>query len=270
MGWAQGPRDRWQGLGYLGGALWAISSNDATTLTVAAFGFTPDTTTCYEILDNFGVCTGGTATTLVDSTQNWRNTGTYGEVTGKRVKITAGASVGTEYTITGATSGTTLTYASGITTTTDNTYTVLGVSPRGTGCCLVRVSGNGPANRRHKLVSFRGGATATIDIYDIANNVWDVLSQVPLTETFTSGTMYAYNNTNRIYFQKDGTGKTYFLDLTTNRIVPVGTLPYVQGAALMGDKIFVLSTTDLAAENLEYVYQLRHTAADFFRVLVYT
>ena len=260
------------GTGYnaTNGAEFVITSNDATTLTVAAFGFTPDGTTAYEVMDNYGVCTGGTATTLVDSTQSWQNTGTYGQVTGKRVKITAGANVGTEYTITGATGLGTLTYASGVVVTADNTYAVLGVNTRSTGTSLIRVNGTctNPARRRN-LISFRGGATPTIDRYDIAANVWDVISQIPLTETLTTGSMYCYNNQDRIYFTKESTGRLYYYDIAKNIIVPVGTTPQAMSTAILGDRMFVMTTDDLASADLEFVYLIRHTAADLWRVLVF-
>ncbi len=117
-----------------------------------------------------------------------------------------------------------------------------------------------------RLYSFRGGAGAVLDYYDIAANTW--VSGVVYggsQETFTTGTSVA-DLGGYIYIQKDATGRWFRFSPSDNELTPFSTLMYAQGAALLGNKAFGVSYTDTA--TLQWVYSIRNTGTELFRCLV--
>lgn len=242
------------------GSEYVITSNSATTLTYSAQGFTPDTTTKYIIMDTFGTATGGSTTTLIDTTKGWA----VNQWAGKRVRMTSGTGASQELAITSNTSNT-LTFATATAPSTDTTYTILGAMNRGTGIGLYHLWGT--TNDKGKyLLSSRGGATTQFDRFNINRQIWDSTFTVsPQSETLTTGTMYAYDGANRVYFQKDATGRIYYLDLLTMRIENAGQIPFGMSTALLGNRMEIVTTAD----GLKYLYLLRHSATEFWRTLLY-
>ncbi len=117
-----------------------------------------------------------------------------------------------------------------------------------------------------RLYSFRGGAGAVLDYYDVAANTW--VSGVVYggsQETFTTGSSFAYLG-GYIYIQKDATGRWFRFSPSDNELIPWSTLMYAQGAALLGNKAFGVSYTDTA--TLQWVYSIRNTGTELFRCLV--
>lgn len=117
-----------------------------------------------------------------------------------------------------------------------------------------------------RLYSFRGGAGAVLDYYDVAANTW--VSGVVYggsQETFTTGTAYA-DLGGYIYLMKESTGRWFRYSPSDNELVPWSTLLYTQGAALLGNRAFGVSYTDTA--TLRWVYALRNTGTELFRCLV--
>lgn len=117
-----------------------------------------------------------------------------------------------------------------------------------------------------RLYSFRGGAGAVLDYYDIAANTW--VSGVVYggsQETFTTGTQFA-DLGGYLYIMKEATGRCFRYSPSDNELIPWSTLLYTQGAALLGNRMFGLSYTDTA--TLRWVYVMRHTGTELFRCMV--
>ena len=120
------------------------------------------------------------------------------------------------------------------------------------------------------IYSFRGGATSTLDVYDIAANTW--ISGVAYgyqQETFTTGSSSCDMN-GIIYLMKEATGRTFAFDVAKHIIEPFTTnTAQVQlgGTAVDGDKIALVPYVD-GATKINYVYQIRHSGADFVRMMV--
>jgi hypothetical protein len=241
-----------------------ITSNTANTLNFAS-ATAPDATSVYVIMDCHGVATSTSSTSLTDTTQNWA-TNIWA---GKRLRITSGASSGsadTEVTITSNTQ-TTLTFGA-VTNTPDSncTYAILEVPPRGAGTNLVgaKDSTDTSLNGRY-LYAWRGAATSEIARYNINTEQYDLLTYFPLTETLTTGSMYAYDGVDRIYFTKEATGRIMYYDIVKNITVPAGTIPYGMGTALIGDRMEIFTTED----GLKYLYIARHSSNELWRTLLF-
>lgn len=117
-----------------------------------------------------------------------------------------------------------------------------------------------------RIYSFRGAAGALLDYYDIALNTWVAVTYAPATETFTTGTKYAYCK-DRLYIQKDATGRWLAFDLAENAMQPWGTATYTQGAAVLGDTAFDVTYKDGATE-IDYIYFLLNTSTVLLRQMV--
>lgn len=251
------------GTGFATGII-TITSNTATTLTYTTQSFTPDDTTHYEIADSWGlVTTGGTTTPVTEaSTKNW----TVNMWAGKRLRITGGTALGQEGTVTSNTA-TALTTAALTLTDTTSTYAILGAPARSTGTQLIWVWNNSTAATKGKyMLSPRGGASNTFDLYDITTSRWVYgYFYSPQAETLTTGSMYAYDGSDGIYIHKDATGRVSKYDVTTNSITSVGTIPYGHSTAIVGNRMEVIETTD----GLNYLYMMRHTGAEMWRTLIF-
>lgn len=247
--------------GTLGGFL--ITSNTSDTLAVSGgYGFTPDATTKYIIEGTWGIPTTVTNTTnavITDTTKAWP----ANQWAGFRIRITAGEGTGQEATITSNTA-TALTITGVFTTApvaNSSMYTILGVPARGTGHELTWAA-NSTLNSGRYIYSPRGSGTNIIDRFDIVRNVWDAAwCAGPDTETYNLGTMYAYDGKDRIYIQKDATGKMFYVDLNTFTTHGAGYVPYTLnasiGTAVNGNRMEVIQTTD----GLKYLYIMKHTGA---------
>jgi len=235
-----------------------ITANDATTLTYSAPGFTPDTTTRYEIMDTFGVATGGSTTTLIDTTKNW----IVNQWSGKRFRYLSSTGQMVEQTVTSNTSNT-LTFATGTAPATTTNYVILAVPLRGASIELIWTFGGGYDKY---LINPRGGGSNTIDVYDITTEKFDFgLMLSPQFETFTTGTMYAYDGGKYIYINKDASNRIYRLNLQTREIEASGTIPYGHSTAIIGNRMEIITTAD----GLEFLYIMRHTAQEIFRTLLF-
>jgi hypothetical protein len=117
------------------------------------------------------------------------------------------------------------------------------------------------------IYSFRGGASAVLDRYDIAANTWvSALTYAPATEVFGAGSKYVYSN-NAIYVQKDATGRWFRHNVVTSEQDGWSTMTYTQGAAIAGDTSFDVRYTDGATE-IEYVYMVLNTSTVMLRAMV--
>jgi hypothetical protein len=120
------------------------------------------------------------------------------------------------------------------------------------------------------IYSLRGGATSTLDVYDIAANTW--ISAVPYgnqLETFTTGSN-SVDMDGKIYITKEATGRIFRFDVDFNRLVPFSTNTNqvaLGGAAVVGNKSFILPYMDGGTE-VQFLYVQRHSSTDLVRVLI--
>lgn len=114
------------------------------------------------------------------------------------------------------------------------------------------------------IYSFRGGATSTLDIYDIAANTWiNAVSYGQQMETFTTGSC-SVDMSGYVYIQKEATGRIYRYDVSKNLLEPYVTNPNPQGTAVAGDKMFIATYND-GGDNITFMYSLAHTRAELVR-----
>lgn len=118
-----------------------------------------------------------------------------------------------------------------------------------------------------RIYSFRGGAGAVLDYYDIAANTWvSGVSYSPATETFTTGTKYAYHD-DHLYIQKDATGRWYRYNFVKQEMDGWNSFAYPNGAAVVSDTAFDAVYRD-GATHVEYMYMLLNTSTVMLRQMV--
>jgi hypothetical protein len=229
--------------------------------TVLNIGFAPNTASYYQINDTYGSATAGSTTTLQDNNKKWK----VNQWAGKRLIVTSGTGVQQEITITSNTANT-LTFGTSTAPDISSTYTILGKPVVGAGISIEWNWGSSDLSTRGKqLIIPRGGASHTIDIYDLNTNRFKygqfILGQ---GETLTTGTMYAYDGQDRLYFQKDATGRIFYYDLVKNRIDAFGFIPYGMSTAVLSNRMEIVQTAD----GLKYLYIMRHTGTEMWRTIV--
>lgn len=119
------------------------------------------------------------------------------------------------------------------------------------------------------IYSFRGGAGALLDRYDIAANAWQPTAGVvyaPATEVFGAGTKYSLVGGD-LYIQKDATGRWFRFNIPTSAMDGWNTMLYTQGAAVAGDTAFDVTYTD-GATKITYVHMVLNTSAIHLRQMV--
>ena len=238
-----------------------ITSNTANTLTFATQSFSIDTTSVYEIMENAGMVSSGSSTTLVDLSQNWP----VNSLAGKRVKLTGGTGQVNEYTISSNTQ-TTLTFPAATAPDATTTYSILAMPIRSSGIHIDAVYGcSDPLLNNRYLYFWRGGGTTELSRYNIITEEVEFFTYFPLTETLTTGSMYAYDGKDRIYFHKDQTGRVMYYDIVKNIVVPYGMIPYGMSTAIIGNRMEIVQTED----GLKYLYIMRHNATEMWRTLIF-
>ena len=70
-----------------------------------------------------------------------------------------------------------------------------------------------------------------------------------------------------IYIQKDATGRIYRFDVAKNVLKPFVQNPVPNGAAVVGDKIFMTTYVE-GATRVNYLYALGSTRSELTRWLV--
>jgi hypothetical protein len=216
------------------GQIRTITANTTDTLTVATWTTTPDATSVYQISgnDNFLYYMGNNAVTLYRYDIGANTWSTLSPAAARAAAPGAGMSG----------------------------HWIWGVS------ATAWTSENAIINGR-RIYSFRGGAGAVLDYYDIAANTWvSAVTYAPAAETFTTGTKYAYYS-DFIYIQKDATNRWYKYDIAGNAMDGWNTMPVVQGAAIVGDTAFDVEYQD-GATVIVYIYMLMNTSTLMFRQMV--
>lgn len=186
----------------------------------------------------------------------------------RRLRILSSTGVNQELTITGVTPTTgTLTFATATAAGTGlSSYSIMPTIVPGAGSHL-RWGSNSSivTNRGRNLYRFRGGAVVGVDRIDLTNDLLYFTSITPNFEALTTGSMYAYDGYDRIYFTRDATNRIYYIDLTTNMLFGAGVAPYVAGTAGIGNRMEIFKTID----GLKYLWFNRHAAVETFRQLVF-
>lgn len=216
------------------GQIRTVASNTATVITVgAAWTTTPDSTSQYSLEgnDDFLYYMGNNAVTLYRYSISGNTWSTLSPAVARGAAPTTGMS---GHWIWGATEAD---------WTAENTI----------------------QNGRY-IYSFRGGAGALLDRYDIAGNTWSAVSYAPATETFTTGTKYAYNG-DYLYIQKEATGRWFRYDFPRSAMDGWGAAITPGGAAVLGDTVFDVTYRDGATE-IVYVHALLNTSTLHQRQMV--
>lgn len=244
----------------------SLSSGGAATTplqsVVPNIGVVPTANSLYRIMDSFGSSTStGSTTALNDGAKKWK----VNQWAGKRLILTSGTGVQNEVTITANTATQLQFGAQAFTPDASTTYTIIGKPAVGAGIQLMWNWGSSDTTTKGKYLFLpRGGASHTIDRYNISTNMWEygwfIFGQ---GETLTTGSMYAYDG-DRIYYHKDATGRIFYYDIVKNEINSFGFIPYGMGAAILGNRMEIVKTAD----NLKYLYIMRHTGTEMWRTII--
>lgn len=251
-----------------------VASNTANTLTFTNAITAPvNGTTRYVLTPNtipgaiaVGTATGAgqTTTTLVDTSQTW----VVNQWFGRRVRITGGAGENSEVTIASNTA-TTLTLSSALSAApiaSSTTYAILLPSIRGAGIETRFAFGMSDATRRGRyLLIARGSGNSGFDRLDIVTDLFELMATSPQSETLGTGSMFAYDGGDRLYFTKDNTQRCYYLDIPTSTIQGAGIYPYVAGTSTIGNRMEIFVTSD----GLKFLWLNRHSNMECFRTLLF-
>ncbi len=253
------------GTGYGSGRI-SITSNTETTLTFSTQSFTPDATTKYEIADTWGLSTTATTNSVTETTtKNW----IASQWIGKRIRITAGANLGQEATIT-ANTATNITATLTI-TDPSSPYAILSIPPRGAGIELIHNFGSTDTQKKGRYLYYpRGGGSNTFDIYDIPTGRWLFGYFVsPQAELFQTGSSYAYDGVNKIYFSRSTTGsviRVFAYDINKNTLDGAMTSTITQSTSHVGN---LMEIVDDPTGQYSFIYCLQNTGTLLVRALIF-
>ena len=116
------------------------------------------------------------------------------------------------------------------------------------------------------IYSFQGANTTGLHRYDIAGNTWATITYAPPGDAMSAGTKWAYNK-DRLYMQRDNTGRWFYFDFAEQAMQPWSTMTYTQGTGVVGDTCFDVTYKDGATE-IDYVYMLLNTSNVLLRQMV--
>jgi len=120
------------------------------------------------------------------------------------------------------------------------------------------------------IYAVRAGAGALIDRFDIAGGTggagaWAAVTYVG-TETFASGSS-TFQDGRYIYVRKDATNRFFRYDIVGNQFEAFNTDTYTDGAAALGQKMWVKSLDATGA--VEWMYSLANSGTALRRIMVY-
>jgi hypothetical protein len=205
-------------------------------------------------------------TVMQDNSKNWD----VNAWVGKRVRFLSGTSQGNEYAITSNTFNT-ITTALGTAPDASTAYAILEGTPKAYGVHIDNIVGCSNTALNHKyLYSFVGTGTIELERYDITTEKWEKMSYFPQFETNTTGAMYVYDGADRIYINLSTvltgvSGRIVYYDLVKNTIENASTIPYGHSTVVSGNRMEIVQTAD----GLKYLYVMRHSGQEMFRVLLY-
>lgn len=142
----------------------------------------------------------------------------------------------------------------------DNTWEAMATAlpaAAGLACKLIWLSGIRP----NRLLFIRGAATSAMYEYNIGEGTFEsILAYNPASETFTTGTSYAYDFGERVFIQRDATRRLLSLNLRELRCRPIGTIPSPGGTAREGDRMTFVSDGES-----DWIYVPNNSLAQYFR-----
>jgi hypothetical protein len=116
-----------------------------------------------------------------------------------------------------------------------------------------------------RIYSFRGGAGAVLDYYDIAANTWvSAVPYAPATETFTTGSKWVYAD-GYLYVTKEATGRWFRYDFAEQSMVGWSVNVYPSGAAVLGDTAYDVLEPETGVRFIQYML---NTSAIVMRCMV--
>jgi hypothetical protein len=116
------------------------------------------------------------------------------------------------------------------------------------------------------IYSFQGGNTTNLHRYDIAGNTWATITYAPPGDATSTGTKWCYNK-DRLYMQRDNTGRWFCFDFAEQAMQPWSTMLYPQGASIVGDTCFDVTYRDGSTE-IDYIYMVLNTSNVMLRQMV--
>lgn len=218
------------------GQIRTITDNDTTSLTVATWTTTPDSTSTYIISGNedYLYLIGNAAVTMY----RYSISGNSWTVMAPTVARSAAPAVGMGFDWIGITGDVGWGDESAI---LDGQY----------------------------IYSPRGGASANIDRFKISGGTagagaWSVIAPVP-TETFTTGSSHFVSG-RYIYMVKEATNRFFKYAIRGNYIEPVSTDFYTSGTALAGHKLWVKSLNQKG--TVKWLYYWRNAGTEIRRLML--
>lgn len=242
-----------------------ISAGTGTMVVGAVAGtYTPVTVTAVNSATTFTVS--AVPATLLSGATVIATKWLPGAFVNRRLRITAGTGLNQELTIT-ANTASTLTFAVATAPVTgQSTYAILQAPGKGVGINMNWNFGQSDLTRRGSYVYLpRGNGLVGIDRLNMQTDTWELFQNSPGFETLTTGSMYAYDGGDRIYYTKDITQRLYYLDLDKNIVHGAGMFPYTAGTAITGNRMEIFSTAD----GLKYLWLNRHANVECFRQLLF-
>ena len=215
------------------GQIRTITANTGTTLTVAAWTVTPDATSQYVIEGNDDnlYLLGNNAVTMYKYSISGNTWATLSPAVARAGTFAAGGG------------------ANWVSNVSDSAWANEAAILNG-----------------RRIYSFRGGASAVLDYYDIPSNSWVALTYVPQVDTFTTGSCYDYDD-DYIVISKEGSGRLFRYIIAENRTIPWSTLIYPNGNAVVGDKMWTKKYVD-GGVTIKWVYHMLHTGTLLFRCMM--
>lgn len=119
---------------------------------------------------------------------------------------------------------------------------------------------------RH-IYSFRGGAGALLDRYDIAANSWLAVTYGSAAETFTTGTS-ACNFGRYIVIRKDATNRFFKFSVRGNYMEPLAVNLYPDGAGVLGNKLWIYKHPE-DPTGTAFLYSLANTGTPLHRIMLF-
>lgn len=223
---------------------------------------------------------GGTTSITIDTPMTAAASGTItftawstNGLVGRRLRVVTSTGANQELAITAVTPASgTLTFATATAGATGSTnYSILPTIVPGTGTHLRWQAGSSTFdNQGRNLWRFRGGGVIGLDRIDLTDDLFYFTSITPNFESLTTGSMYAYDGLDRIYFQKDATNRVMYIDLLSYTLYGAGFAPYAPGTAGIGNRMEIFKTAD----GLKYLIMQRHpvtglTSMEMFRQLLF-
>lgn len=259
-----------------------ILSNTATTLTFAVgtapvqgisrYAITaPATHLLKSMIGAYdaGIATGTqSTTTLQDTSKTWA----VGALVNKYVVFLAGTGLNQFLQITANTANT-LTFAVGTAPVANVTaYAITNsTSVVGAGAGLNWVYNNrNSATKGVYIIRLRGGALLGLERLDTRTDTMELLQPQDNFETFTTGTMSAYDGNGYIYIAKESTGRLYVYDVDNNRLFPAGQVPFAAfSTAVVGNRMEVFEAIDSAKSGIKFLWLNKASLAENTRTLLF-